>query len=568
MSSPQAQALYEEGQFDAAAQAYLKLARHDRRQRSYYRLQAAQAWREEGEWDQARSALKDLRRRDLDAEEAFLLDLLHAEMALSDGDLQAASDLLVVDPRRVPADLETRLLELRARTFEASGDPLSAARERIALDGLLDGSDRVDNARATGALLDQLPAAERSQLLRTLERGDPLYAWLLKRTPLEGAGSNSYANELGAAPLPDRHATALDPVQIPPAPFRRLALLLPMKGDLAAAGQAIRDGVFAGYYSEPGFRPEIQIYDSGSTPEDALAAFDRAVAEGADRVLGPFPREQVGALFRRGTSVPTLALNYAVAPALPPPGSLQFALLPEEEAIAVAEYMREQGMDQVAALVPDDDFGRRTLDAFRVRFQSLGGTVTNPQYFNPQATDNAPAIRAALGLNESNSRAQQVQAVTGLTLNAQPSRRGDLDGIFLSARPPQARQLLPQIRQYDGAQWPIYATSHVYAGVPSMQDFDLNGVLFVDAPWLYEPIGNLPNRQQVAALSATQGPAVRLFAFGLDAWAMVARIEWLEEHAGEVLQGATGKLASDGRGSIRRQGVWRRFVDGRAEAAP
>ena len=128
VSSPQAQALYEEGQFDAAAQAYLKLARHDRRQRSYYRLQAAQAWREEGEWDQARSALKDLRRRDLDAEEAFLLDLLHAEMALSDGDLQAASDLLVVDPRRVPADLETRLLELRARTFEASGDPLASAR--------------------------------------------------------------------------------------------------------------------------------------------------------------------------------------------------------------------------------------------------------------------------------------------------------------------------------------------------------------------------------------------------------------------------------------------------------
>lgn len=568
VDAPAAQALYEQGEFDAAAQAYLNLARYDRRQRSRYRLQAAQAWREEGEWSQAREALRELRRRDLDAEEAFLLDLLHAEMALADGDLQAASDLLVVDPRRVPPEFETRLLELRARTFEASGDLLAAARERIGLDQQLDGADRADNAAAAGRLLDGLPAAERTQLLRTLERDDPLYSWLLKRTPLDAGGSTSYASELSAAALPPRTAPALDPVQIPPAPFRKLALLLPMKGDLAAAGQAIRDGVFAGYFSEPGFRPEIQIYDSGSRVEDALAAYDRAVAEGADRVLGPFPREQVGALFRRGTSVPTLALNYAVAPALPPPGSLQFALLPEEEAIAVAEYMAEQGLRRVTALVPDDDFGRRTLDAFRVRFESLGGEVLQPQFFNPQSADNATAIRAALGVNRGASRAQQVEAVTGLMLSAQPGRQSDLEAIFLAARPAQARQLLPQIRVYDSAQFPIFATSHLYGGVPSTLDFDLDGVQFVDAPWLDEPIGNLPNRPQVAALSATQGPAVRLFAFGLDAWAMVARIEWLEEHPGEVLQGATGKLASDGRGSIRRQGVWRRFVDGRVEPVP
>lgn len=568
VDAPQARALYEQGEFGRAAQAYLNLARYDRNERASYRLQAAQAWREEGEWNQAREALRDLKRRELDAEEAFMLDLLYAEMALSEGDLQAASDLLVVDARQVPESLRPRLLELRARTFEASGDWVNAAAERVRLDPQLAASDRQDNALAIDELLGRLPDQDRLELLRTLERSDPLYPWLLKRVPASAGGSVSYAAELVTSALPAIDASALDPIQIPPVQFAKLALLLPLQGELAQAGQAIRDGVFAGYFSEPGPRPQVQIYDSGNSPESALAAFDRAVAEGADRVLGPFPREQVSALFRRGTSVPTLALNYAEAPALPPPGSLQFALLPEEEAIAVADYMWAKGLRQVTALVPDDDFGRRTLDGFRVRFEALGGVLVDPQFFNPQVTDNSPAIRAALGLSESVARAQQVRAITGLQLTAQPSRRPDLDGIFLAARPPQARLLLPQLRSFDAAEWPIVATSHLYAGVPSTLDFDLNGVEFVDAPWLYEPIGNLPNRDQVAALSATQGPAVRLFAFGLDAWQLVSRIEWLEEHPREVLAGATGKLASDGRGSIRRQGVWRRFREGRAESLP
>jgi outer membrane PBP1 activator LpoA protein len=553
VDAPTAAALYEQGEFDQAAQAYLRLARTDRGQRASYRLRAAQAWREEGQWSEARSAMEEIRRRDLDREEAILLDLLHAEMALADGDVQSASDLLVMDTERVPADLRPRLLELRARSFAASGAWVDAARERVMLDPLLGAMDQSDNAREIGALLEQLDPQDRSDLLRQLERDDPLYPWLLKRTPISSGGNASYAAELGAAPVLDASIAGLDPIQIPGADFRKLALLLPSSGDLAGAAQVIRDGVLAGYFSDPGRRPLVQVYDSGNSPEEAVAAYERALAEGADRVLGPFPREQVTALFRHGTRVPTLALNYAEAPALPPPGSLQFALLPEEEALAVAEYMIERGMRSVTALVPEDDFGRRTLDAFRSRFVALGGEVRDPQFFSPQLTDNSTAIRRAL------SAQRQAQA------GADGRFVGGLDGIFLAARPAQARLLMPQLRVQDPLGLPIFATSHLYGGAPSSQDQDLNGIEFVDAPWLYADVGNFPPRQQVASLSALQGPAVRLFAFGLDAWHLVSRIEWLEDHPRQVLEGATGRLAADGRGSIRRQGVWRKFVDGTPE---
>lgn len=550
-----AAALYEEGDFDQAAHAYLNLARRDRGHRASYRLRAAQAWREEGQWSQARSAMEDIRRRDLDAEEALLLDLLHAELALADGDVQTASDLLVVDSRRVPADLLPRLLELRARTSAASGAWIDAARERVLLDPLLSELDQQHNAQQIGALLERLSPQQRSELLRELRREDPLYPWLLRRTPASEGGSASYAAELSGAPVLDPGSTALDPIQIPAAGFRKLALLLPAQGDLAAAAQVIRDGVLAGYFSDPGRRPLVQVYDSGSSAEQALAAYDRAVADGADRILGPFPRDQVSALFRRGTQVPTLALNYAEAPALPPPGSLQFALLPEEEALAVAEHMIGRGMRSVTALVPDDDFGRRTLEAFASGISALGGELVDPQFFNPQLTDNSTQIRRAL------NRQRQASVLPDGRIE------GGLDGIFLAARPQHARLLLPQLKVIDPSGLPIISTSHLYGGVPSAQDSDLNGVEFVDAPWLYEDIDHLPSRQQVGSLPALQGPAVRLFAFGLDAWYLVSRIEWLEDHPRQVIEGATGRLAADGRGSIRRQGVWRRFVGGRAEPA-
>lgn len=549
----QAEALYAEGEFQQAAVAWMDLARRDRQARASYRLRAAQAWREEGDWQSARDAMAEIRRRDLDRQESMLLDLLYAETALAEGDVQTASDLLLMDPDELPASLLPRLLELRARTFAAAGAWVDAARERVALDPLLAELDRADNARMIQELLARLPASERQHLLRRLERNDPLYAWLLRRTPIQREGAGSFAEELVVAPVLDANAQPLAPIQVPVAPARRLAVLLPLSGDLAAAAQVIRDGVLAGYYSDPERRPQVRLYDSGSTPASALAAYDLAVAEGADRVLGPFPRDQVTALFQRGTVVPTLALNYAEAPALPPPGSLQFALLPEEEAMAVAEFMAARGMQTVSALVPEDDFGRRALDAFRSRFGALGGQVVDAQFYNPQLNDNAGVVRRALS--------RQRTAVR----TADGRVEGGLDGLFVTARPAQARMLLPQIRVLNPVALPIIATSHLYGGVPSPQDVDLEGVIFVDAPWLYEAVDHLPPRAQVAALPALQGPAVRLFAFGMDAWTLAARLAWLEDHPREVLVGATGLLAADGRGSIRRQGVWRQFRNGQPE---
>src|SRR5690606_6411402 len=74
-------------------------------------------------------------------------------------------------------------------------------------------------------------------------------------------------------------------------PPLKLAVLLPLSGDLATAAASVRDGLLAGYYGERRTRPEIRFYDTANASGGAIAAYNRAVADGADQVLGPLGRD-------------------------------------------------------------------------------------------------------------------------------------------------------------------------------------------------------------------------------------------------------------------------------------
>src|SRR5205823_5983563 len=63
-------------------------------------------------------------------------------------------------------------------------------------------------------------------------------------------------------------------------------------------------------------------------------------------------------------------------------------------------------------------------------------------------------------------------------------RRQDADMIFMIAPPEYARQIKPLLNYYYAGNLPIYATSHVYQGIPNAAlDNDLNGIQFCDMPW-------------------------------------------------------------------------------------
>ena len=81
--------------------------------------------------------------------------------------------------------------------------------------------------------------------------------------PAAAASASTHGRFGGARPAAERDGYR---------PPRKLAVLLPMTGQLATAASPVRDGLLAAYYAERRDRPELAFYDTLGTPAGAVAA--------------------------------------------------------------------------------------------------------------------------------------------------------------------------------------------------------------------------------------------------------------------------------------------------------
>jgi outer membrane PBP1 activator LpoA protein len=399
-------------------------------------------------------------------------------------------------------------------------------------------------ARAIAGTLASLPAAERQAGAARIDRlvaqlddvtlareaaalppGDPLYdfagrALLNRGLPLPRPFERNLAAN---ASRPPAEADGYRP------PLH-LAVLLPLSGDLAKAAVPVRDGLLAGYYAAPRRRPDVRFYD---TAAGVAAAYDRAKAAGADFIVGPLGRDEVGRLFGQGTlEVPVLALTRGSV--APPPGSASFSLAPEDDGIAAAEYLVAHQAMRTLVLADGDDGMRRAIAAFREQYRQRGGTVVAE----------LPVAPVPVGM--------------GGALAAAARTEGGVDAVFLAVRASQAVALSPQLLSAGLAGKLRVATSQL--GAASAADAGghaLDGIAFPSDAWTLRNVPGLPPAAEAASLLASaRGPAQRLFAFGYDAWLLVAYLDHLATDPNASVPGATGRLRLDGFGNIVRTPAW------------
>ena len=320
----------------------------------------------------------------------------------------------------------------------------------------------------------------------------------------------------------------------------KLAVLLPLTGSLATAAQPVRDGLLAGYYGEQRRRPELVFYDTGSTAAGAGAAYARAVGEGADQVVGPLGRDEIDAVYRGvQVSTPVIALNRSDT--VPPPNSASFALAPEDDGIAAADFLLARGAKRVLVLIGDGDSARRSVAAFRERLQAQGGGVAQAlPVHNDTEIDLTPQLRAA------------AQA------------EGGIDAVLLALRGPEARVMAPQLSAAGLASKPRVATAQLTLGTGKPEeDRVLDGIAYPTDVWGVSGARGLPPASSASAtLPTARGAGARLFAFGYDAWQLTAYLERLALDADARIDGATGTLRIDSGGNVMRTPAWSTFSNG------
>lgn len=535
-----AAALQDQGRFRDAAQAWQALAAANRGRRDVYLMHAAESYRQLGDWHDAEPLLDRIRRGHLQPDDAIQVDLLRAEDALERHDAARAQQL-TADAGTLPPRWRPRAMELRARALAALDQPMAAARVRLAMDAGLSGYDRSQNQQQLLSLLEHMDVNRLQDAAAQLSAHDPMRAWIEQALQHKGSALAATMPELerpvGTLPPQGGDQAAAEGYRAP----HSVTLLLPTSGPLQAAGQAVEDGFRTAWARHPERSASMQlnVQDSLGTPSGALQAYQQAVAQGADLVVGPLAPGAVAALFQQAPlPVPLLALNHPDQ-GLPPDGSAEFALPPEAEGAQVAARMRSQGLTEAVLFLADERWAERAAGAFKAQFRGGGGQVTGS---------------ATLARSEVN----YADAINALMANAGPDT-----GVFIAMRPEQGRLLVPQLRIARVKQ-PLFATSHIY-GVednPGL-DRDLDGVVFCDAPWLLNAQPGLPRRESLADSDPNaQGPAARLFAFGMDAYALMPYLGWLRNHPGSYLSGATGQLTMDNFGRVQRTPIWARFVNG------
>ncbi len=502
------------------------------------------------DWMSAGVLLDSLPEELLSSHDRVYRDYLQARILWQRGDLEGSDRALDSAARGTNAALQRKVDNFRRYRLELAGDYLQSAQltARMAAEAgepeagaalrrlLWRDLQRVDDAglAAAGGSGDtewqgwlELARASRSDSVTGLRR--ELQAWL-----------ELHPEHPAADPLPGGLSLLLEPL---PAP-QKVALLLPLSGQLAPAAQAIRDGYLAAYFGARAagdLVPGVEVYDS-TRYESALAAYSEAVAAGAELVIGPLAREAVEELGRMSLRpVPVLALNRA-REATDQSGSalVQLSLALEDEAVQLARAAFGAGARRAVLLRPAGGWGDRMEQSLRESWSGLGGSVAASGAF-ASAEQYAESITRALSITDSEARAGALRTALNLPLEFFPRRRQDVDAVFLLARnPAQARALKPLLDFYYAGDLPVYALSSVHRGIPDPADADLNGIRLVDLPWL---LGSNPAARVAIAAGDTGSDAfTRLNALGADAFLIQQRFRQLGAGPDALLRGDTGLL--------------------------
>lgn len=566
------------------AKHYLTLAKSSQSpERENLLLQAAQAYIAEKKLNRAENLLVSM---DVDglSNPAYLQHTnLLAGIALQQDDNFVAHDILT-KPRleqqwaQMSPTLEAELREKRAQSFARLGDAKLSVAERIRLSALLT-SKKAEQANhdALWQSLMMIPYMELQQLALQ-ESGDAERGWYSlaaigknnqsdlehQREQLQ-AWQRNWHNHPARDNLPGDLRLLQSLIDKQP---QKIALLLPLQGKLAEAGEAVRDGFFAAYYqalSQGRSAPEVRQYD---TSQDAINAYEQAVAEGADLVIGPIDKEKVTELsLMPALPIPLLSLNYPdTAPAQPLAGFYQFGLAVEDEARQVAEQAYREGHRQAMIIIPTQEWSERSAKAFAKKWEELGGVVVSRTQFHP-GSNFSTLVKDAMQIEQSQARARELQALLGTKLQTSPRSRRDVDMIFLIADPVQARQIKPTFAFHYAGDIPIYSTSQIYSGEANAKaDRDLSGIRFNAMPWVFD--NNNPEKQAVARHTQSAAVYGRLHALGADAFRLYARLPQLAQVPDMRIFGATGSLRMQADGRIEREQAWARFRDGIVQPLP
>lgn len=163
------------------------------------------------------------------------------------------------------------------------------------------------------------------------------------------------------------------------APRHKVALIIPLTGEDGGVGTSIANAASLALMDSGNRSIRLVTYDSTS---GAAAAANRAIAEGAELILGPLLAEDVRAVspVARRANVPVVAFSNDSNVA--GNGTYILGVTPLQAIDRVVRYSRGRGAARYGALVPTGVYGQRATQAMLASVRGSGGQMAGLETFN------------------------------------------------------------------------------------------------------------------------------------------------------------------------------------------
>ncbi|KQQ27171.1 ethanolamine utilization protein EutM [Methylobacterium sp. Leaf123] len=176
----------------------------------------------------------------------------------------------------------------------------------------------------------------------------------------------------------------------------KVALIVPLSGQGAAVGAALRNAAELAYddFQKPNL--QILVKDDRGTPEGAREATQAAFAEGAEMVLGPLFAANVQAAggVARGAGKPVIAFSTDAAVAAR--GVYLISFLPQSEVDRIVDEASAGGRRSFAALIPETTYGNAVEAQFREAVARRGARLVGIERY--PAGNPGPAVGRLRGV--------------------------------------------------------------------------------------------------------------------------------------------------------------------------
>jgi outer membrane PBP1 activator LpoA protein len=336
----------------------------------------------------------------------------------------------------------------------------------------------------------------------------------------------SPAGEIPSVPAEVKSAPTVLPTEMP---FPHIAVLLPLQSTIfGSEAEAVQQGIFAAANYKRQAIP-VRVYSNFDENVSVVKVYRQAIANGALAVIGPLTRNGVSMLAaEQDIPVPTLALN--IVDGQYAPRLYFFGMAVEAEARQIAQLAKQQDLHQAIIITTRAQLSQRLQSAFEDEWAGNDRGILREIEYN-----NDPSVFA------------------------------DINGIgdtmvFLAADAEKARL----IRPYLPNKLTIYATSQIFVGNDNpLTNYDLNGIRFVDMPWLLQPDhpAVMIYPRYTPPLSAY---LERFYALGIDSFRLIQLMLANNIDSRLPLDGVSGQIRLSGH-NFQHLAIPATFAQGRAQ---